>query len=155
MSPGDARPGALPGPDRRTFVQGLLGVLATLAVSPRAAAAGDPPPPDAAPILTPETRASLAAGQVRDYRKQGDLFLLADAGGIYALTSICTHRGCSVRWSGEGFTCPCHGSEYDRLGAVTHGPARLPLRHLAVQEVEPGGPLRVDPAVTVPPGTRL
>jgi nitrite reductase/ring-hydroxylating ferredoxin subunit len=149
-------PDATPGPDRRTFIQGLLGLLASLAVSRRAAAAGDPePPPAAAPVQTTETRATLAAGQVRDYRKQGDLFLLADTGGIYALTSICTHRGCSVRWEGEGFVCPCHGSTYDRLGAVTHGPARLPLRHLAVRETEPGAALLVDPAATVPPGTRL
>jgi len=148
-------PDAASAPDRRTFIQGLFGLLAALAVARRAAAAGDPAPPPPPPVPTTETRASLLAGQVRDYRKQGNLFLLADAAGIYALTSICTHRGCSVRWNEVGFVCPCHGSEYDRLGAVTHGPARLPLRHLAVQEVEPGGPLLVDPATTVPPGTRL
>jgi nitrite reductase/ring-hydroxylating ferredoxin subunit len=142
-------------PGRRTFLQGLAALLASLALPRRLAAAGDPPPPSAPPVLTTETRASLAAGQVRDYRREGNLFLMADAGGIYALTSICTHRGCSVRWRGEGFVCPCHGSAYDRQGAVTQGPARLPLRHLAVREPEPGGPLLVDPATPVPPGTRL
>ncbi|HEX9080979.1 MAG TPA: hypothetical protein VF768_01810, partial [Holophagaceae bacterium] len=81
-------PDATPPPDRRTFLQGLLGGLAALAVSRPAATAEDPaPPPAPAPVQTTETRASLGAGQVRDYRKQGNLFLMADAGGIYALTS--------------------------------------------------------------------
>jgi Rieske Fe-S protein len=81
---------------------------------------------------------------------------MADEKGVYALTAVCTHNGCTVGAAGaEGFLCPCHDSEYDRQGNVTEGPAKLPLRHLLVRETRPGGPLEVDLAVTVPPDARL
>jgi Rieske Fe-S protein len=98
----------------------------------------------------------MAPGTLRDYRKEGRFFLLADAGGIYALTAICTHRGCTVHAEGdEGFGCPCHDSEYDRQGAVTQGPAQRPLRHFQVRESSPGGLLEVDLTREVDPLARL
>jgi cytochrome b6-f complex iron-sulfur subunit len=49
----------------------------------------------------------------------------------YALQPICTHLGCTVPWNAEQnrFICPCHGSQYDAVGRVLHGPAprSLPL----------------------------
>jgi cytochrome b6-f complex iron-sulfur subunit len=95
-------------------------------------------------------------GQVKDYRKPGGFFLIADAGGIYALTSICTHKGCTVYPEGNtGFGCPCHDSEYDLQGSVTQGPAELPLKHFEVTEQSPGGRLVVDLSRTVDPHVRL
>jgi len=37
----------------------------------------------------------------------------------------CPHMGCALRWNGEEGTwdCPCHGSRFDRRGAVLDGPA--------------------------------
>jgi Rieske Fe-S protein len=35
----------------------------------------------------------------------------------------CTHVGCPVQTTGVGFSCPCHGSQYDRRGQRTAGPA--------------------------------
>jgi cytochrome b6-f complex iron-sulfur subunit len=46
----------------------------------------------------------------------------------YALSSTCTHRGCTVEEKGSRFVCPCHGSTYDRSGGVLKGPAEQPLR---------------------------
>jgi Rieske Fe-S protein len=43
------------------------------------------------------------------------------------LSMICTHLGCVVAVHGNGFHCPCHGSDYAANGTVTHGPAKLPL----------------------------
>jgi len=42
-----------------------------------------------------------------------------------AVSLVCTHRGCTVKWvsRSETFDCPCHGSQYDRYGRVTGGPA--------------------------------
>lgn len=118
------------------------------------------PPPEAGedPPLkrTAETRAAMNPGAVKDYRKLGRFFLLADAAGIYALTAVCTHRGCTVNSAGEeGFDCPCHDSAYDKQGRVTQGPAQLPLRHLLVRESAPGGFLDVDVSVTVDPAARI
>jgi cytochrome b6-f complex iron-sulfur subunit len=66
-----------------------------------------------------------------------------DAGGLYAMTITCTHQGCDVEPSGSGSSarvqCPCHGSRFDRNGAVTHGPASSPLVHFAVSVDASGG----------------
>lgn len=44
------------------------------------------------------------------------------------LSSVCTHRGCTVDAQDAHLVCPCHGSTYDRTGAVLRGPAERPLR---------------------------
>ena len=108
------------------------------------------PQPAAKPqetVETRDTRASMKRGAVGDYRKEGRFFLMADASGIYALTAICTHRGCTVGApDADGFDCPCHDSAYDRQGRVTQGPAQVALRHLKVREPRPGAFLVVDTA---------
>ena len=54
-----------------------------------------------------------------------------------ALSLVCTHRGCTVELQDENLVCPCHGSTYDRNGAVLRGPAEQPLRRFRVR-VQPG-----------------
>jgi nitrite reductase/ring-hydroxylating ferredoxin subunit len=54
-------------------------------------------------------------------------FVVRDAGGLYALTAICTHAGCTVTArSSTGFTCPCHGATFDENGNATGGPVSRP-----------------------------
>lgn len=36
---------------------------------------------------------------------------------------ICTHLGCVPNKEGPGWTCHCHGSQYDDSGRVVRGPA--------------------------------
>ena len=36
---------------------------------------------------------------------------------------VCTHMGCVPNKEGPGWTCHCHGSQYDDSGRVVHGPA--------------------------------
>ena len=152
-------PAAQVGCSRRGF---CAAVGACLAAATLPSAAQTPSPttekaPDPQPLkLTETTRAEMTPGKVVDYRKLGAFYLVADERGVFALTAVCTHRGCLVLAEGpEGFGCPCHDSAYDLHGEVTEGPAQLPLRHLAVQAIEPGGLLQVDIASTVPPETRL
>ena len=58
-------------------------------------------------------------------------------GGEYVAFSLtCTHLGCTVEEDGEGFACPCHGSRFDKDGAVLEGPAKEPLRQLRVETME-------------------
>jgi Rieske Fe-S protein len=59
--------------------------------------------------------------------------LVLDGGGYAALSSICTHRGCTVDLGGPGLACPCHGSQYDREGQVTRGPASRALTRYPVR----------------------
>ena len=154
------RPGEQPAPlSRRTFCA-AAGALLAAGICRGGTQVPEPPGkvPDPQPVKRTEaTRAQLAMpGTVLDYRKLGAFYLAADERGIFALTAVCTHRGCLVLSEGPtGYGCPCHDSAYDFQGEVVEGPARLPLRHLAVKEVEPGGPLEVDTATTVPPSTRL
>ncbi len=157
LAPSDA-PASLVGCSRRGFCTAVGACLAA-ATLPSVAQAPGPAEkaPDPQPLkLTETTRADMTPGKVVDYRKLGAFYLVADARGIFALTAVCTHRGCLVLAEGpEGFGCPCHDSAYDLQGEVTEGPAKLPLRHLAVQAIEPKGLLQVDIATTVPPETRL
>lgn len=39
------------------------------------------------------------------------------------VVGICTHLGCVPNKEGPGWTCHCHGSQYDDSGRVTRGPA--------------------------------
>jgi Rieske Fe-S protein len=56
------------------------------------------------------------------------VYVLAQPDGAFAaLSPICTHLGCTVEIAGERLVCPCHGSTYDRMGAVLQGPAERPL----------------------------
>lgn len=58
----------------------------------------------------------------------------------YGLNAVCTHLGCVVPWnSSEGkFVCPCHGSQYDKTGKVTRGPAPLSLALVNAEVTEDG-----------------
>ena len=59
--------------------------------------------------------------------------LVLDDGGLAALSSVCTHRGCTVDLGGPGLACPCHGSQYDREGRVMRGPASRALARYPVR----------------------
>ena len=62
------------------------------------------------------------------------LALLRDGSGLYALSLVCTHLGCTVTVSAHELACPCHGSIFDRQGRVLKGPADRPLGRLKVEE---------------------
>lgn len=159
MSPGPSRDEAVASTEsRRTFCAACCAVLATTALPGRAQSPETAEKvPDSQPLKRTEaTRALMTPGKVLDYRKTGAFYLIADGRGIFAITAVCTHRGCLVLSEGAtGFGCPCHDSAYNLQGEVTEGPAKLPLRHLEVSEANPGGLLQVDVSRTVPPETRL
>jgi Rieske Fe-S protein len=59
--------------------------------------------------------------------------LVLEGGGFAAVSSVCTHRGCTVDLGGPGLACPCHGSQYDREGRVMRGPANRALTRYPVR----------------------
>jgi cytochrome b6-f complex iron-sulfur subunit len=79
--------------------------------------------------------------------------LFRDAGGVYAVSTLCTHLGCIVKRHPEGFECPCHGSRFTTDGVVTKGPAPQALPWHKVTGA--AGTYVVDEDVTVPPGTKV
>lgn len=71
------------------------------------------------------------------------LFVMALGNDRFAVLSpVCTHRGCTVEAQGEHLVCPCHGSTFDRSGAVVRGPAERPLRRYAARSA--GGYVEID-----------
>ncbi|HTQ03668.1 MAG TPA: Rieske (2Fe-2S) protein [Polyangiaceae bacterium] len=112
----------------------------------------------------PETFGSVSAGNVSNL-PVGTLRVLAgapafigrDAGGLYAMTSTCTHAGCDMAVDGNvtssGVLCGCHGSRFDANGDVVSGPANAPLAHFAVA-IDAAGNVTVDGGSKVSASTR-
>jgi cytochrome b6-f complex iron-sulfur subunit len=67
---------------------------------------------------------------------------------IYALSTVCTHLGCTPSWlEGEQkFKCPCHGSGFYKTGINFEGPAPRPLERVGLRLAE-DGMLEVDKSV--------
>jgi cytochrome b6-f complex iron-sulfur subunit len=59
---------------------------------------------------------------------------------IYALSTTCTHLGCTPNWlEGEKkFKCPCHGSGFKITGVNFEGPAPRPLERYAISKTDDG-----------------
>ena len=85
-------------------------------------------PPTSFTIGTPDDFPPDSATFLEDSR----MFVFRRPEGLFAISSICTHLGCNVRWEEEidGFECPCHGSSFDKNGKNTGGPAPKPLKWL-------------------------
>ena len=75
----------------------------------------------------------------------GSVWLLrVDEGGegepeVVCLQAECPHLGCAVEYVAERetFSCPCHASEFDRLGRRKFGPAPRDMDRLSCRVTEP------------------
>jgi cytochrome b6-f complex iron-sulfur subunit len=96
---------------------------------------------------------AVVAGSVGDYKvgdvkviREGKFYITRVPEGFLALWWKCPHLGCTVPWkesdpvmggppddgdksfASEGrFSCPCHGSIYNRYGQIVQGPAPRPM----------------------------
>ena len=64
------------------------------------------------------------------------VYVLTEDGRNYiAMSNICTHLGCRVRWIAEqsSFFCPCHNAIFDQEGEVVSGPPPEPLDRYEVK----------------------
>jgi cytochrome b6-f complex iron-sulfur subunit len=64
---------------------------------------------------------------------------------IYALSSVCTHLGCTPSWldAEQKYKCPCHGSGFYITGINFEGPAPRPQERVGLT-LGPDGMLEVD-----------
>ncbi|PYS40124.1 MAG: Rieske (2Fe-2S) protein [Acidobacteria bacterium] len=64
----------------------------------------------------------------------------ANATGIFALSTVCTHLGCTPNWleAEQKFKCPCHGSGYYKTGVNFEGPTPRPLERFAISLADDG-----------------
>lgn len=79
--------------------------------------------------------------------------LFRDGEGVYAISRVCTHLGCIVNTTSDGFDCPCHGSRFAGNGSVVKGPAPKPLPWVKVSGS--AGEYVVDEDQVVPAGTKV
>lgn len=128
--------------NRREFV--ILTIGAAAAATRPTSAGAQESRPSASPSASSDARV-VDAGAVSDFAKdrvydqfrdQG-FFVIRRGGKLYALSSICTHKGCKVRpQADQSFLCKCHKSTFDREGRVVSGPAPADLPRLAVKRAE-------------------
>jgi cytochrome b6-f complex iron-sulfur subunit len=83
-----------------------------------------------------------------------NIYIYRDHEGIKAMSAVCTHLGCILEKSTDGFECPCHGSCYNLDGEVLSGPAPRDLSWYQVGRF-PDGKLFVDPGRTVEAGDKF
>ncbi len=88
--------------------------------------------PVAQTILDVGTAAQYPAGS-RTVLPNIPALLISSQSGFTALSLVCTHLGCTVEQSTDGFRCPCHGSRYHADGTIERGPATKSLRQLKVE----------------------
>ena len=74
------------------------------------------------------------------FKDQFGVWIVRTTTEIYALSTVCTHLGCTPNWlSGEQkFKCPCHGSGFRKSGINFEGPAPRPLERYRVVLADDG-----------------
>jgi len=113
------------------------------------------------PFYVPEARTWLASYPKDAVAKAEGVYtgavLEGMQSGFVALYQKCPHLGCRVPWcaGSQWFECPCHGSQYNRVGEKKAGPAPRGLDRFGVtiagdsivvdtQEVVQGPPIGTD-----------
>lgn len=83
----------------------------------------------------------FAVGAVDErFKATYGVWIVREADGFYALSTVCTHLGCTPNWlaADEKFKCPCHGSGYLKSGINVEGPAPRPLERFKITLAEDG-----------------
>ena len=112
---------------RRGFFQLTLGwIAATFAVC----ASGVGAVRFLVPNVLFEPSLVFKAGKPEDYPDgsvtfldEERVFLVRQGNTFRCLSANCTHLGCTVNRTSQGYHCPCHGSMFDDQGSVRSGPA--------------------------------
>lgn len=119
--------------NRREFVRkscALLGIGAAISTLENCSSPNVVPTPTAnftVDLTAPGNSALLNNGGA--IVKNGIIIIRKSSSTYIALSTICTHAGCTVNYSANSarLTCPCHGSVFSNSGQVLQGPATSPL----------------------------
>jgi cytochrome b6-f complex iron-sulfur subunit len=74
------------------------------------------------------------------FKEAFGVWLVRDQESIYALSTTCTHLGCTPNWlsAEQKFKCPCHGSGFYITGINFEGPEPRPLERFSIRLAEDG-----------------
>lgn len=82
-----------------------------------------------------KTKIERQAGWIIN-EQEVSVYVLTDNGRDFvAMSNVCTHLGCRVRWIAdqERFFCPCHNAVFDKDGQVLDGPPPRPLDRFEIK----------------------
>ena len=85
-----------------------------------------------------KTKVIRQTGWITDERELS-IYVFTENGRDYtAMSNICTHLGCRVRWieDQDQFFCPCHNATFDKQGQVVDGPPPRPLDRYEIKVEE-------------------
>ena len=96
-----------------------------------------------------EPKSTFKAGYPDDYeigvvderwKEKYGAWIVRTPEGLYALSTICTHLGCTPNWlqTENKFKCPCHGSGFFKTGINFEGPAPRPLERFRIGLADDG-----------------
>jgi cytochrome b6-f complex iron-sulfur subunit len=68
------------------------------------------------------------------WKESNGVWIVHTEGGIIAISTTCTHLGCTPNWltAENKFKCPCHGSGYYMNGVNFEGPTPRPLERYRI-----------------------
>ncbi|RME54221.1 MAG: ubiquinol-cytochrome c reductase iron-sulfur subunit [Deltaproteobacteria bacterium] len=95
-------------------------------------------PPTAFKVGYPD---DFIVGQVDTrFKEKYGVWIVRTEEGFYALSTVCTHLGCTPNWlaAENKFKCPCHGSGFYKSGINFEGPAPRPLERYRIVLAEDG-----------------
>ena len=74
------------------------------------------------------------------WKEKFGVWMVRNDDGIYALSTTCTHLGCTPNWqpTAKKFKCPCHGSGFRITGIHFEGPAPRPLERFKITLADDG-----------------
>lgn len=117
--------------NRREFLVTLT-VAATAVSTQRSARAAEPKQEET--VLDAGPLDSFEQDKVYDQFRDQGVLLIRRGDEVFALSPICTHKGCKVRpQEDRSFLCKCHKSRFDPDGKVLNGPATTDLLRLKVK----------------------
>ena len=96
-----------------------------------------------------EPKQTFKAGYPDDYtigevstnlKDKFGVWIIRSTEQIYALSTVCTHLGCTPNWlkNESKFKCPCHGSGFRKTGINFEGPAPRPLERFRISLANDG-----------------
>ncbi len=76
-----------------------------------------------------------SAGWITNTEELSVYILTENGRDFMAMSNVCTHLGCRVRWIPDQseFFCPCHNGVYSKDGSVVSGPPPTPLDQFQVK----------------------